>query len=335
MAFWSAFVGRLVVVRLIAARWCGLVVALVAVLLVPVSPVGAVAGFGDVDGDRFFAEAVQWSVDNQITGIDGSCFAPDEPVSRGETAVWMWRMAGEPEAAAHSFVDVTAASQQQPVAWMVDVGVTTGTSDTTFSPDRGLSRVEVAAFLWRLAGKPEAVAHSFVDVLSDWQQGPVSWMAATGITTGTSPTEFSPDGTLNRAELVTFLYRYNDSPAVTVDPDSPVCPPAGQEPEVDVPLGSGSGPYSDVPDSGDRSAYIAFLRHFGVYNDWSNPDHVAFVDNITRLRDLGIFDGTECGDENFCPFDPIDYQTFSVWLNRVLGPRRRERVAWWLCNRFG
>ena len=130
------------------------------------------------------ADAVQWSVDNQITGIDGSCFSPDEPVSRGETAVWMWRMEGRPEAPAHSFVDVTASEQQQPVAWMVDVGVTNGTSDTTFSPDRGLSRVEVAAFLWRLEGEPEAAAHSFVDVLRDWQQGPVSWMAATGITTG-------------------------------------------------------------------------------------------------------------------------------------------------------
>ena len=90
------------VVRLIAARWCGLVAALVAVLLVPASPVGAVAGFGDVDGGSYFADAVQWSVDNGITGIDGSCFSPDQPVTRGETAVWMWRMAGQPEAPAHS-----------------------------------------------------------------------------------------------------------------------------------------------------------------------------------------------------------------------------------------
>ena len=43
-----------VVVRLIVVRWCGLVAALVAALLVPGSPVGAVAGFGDVDGDRYF-----------------------------------------------------------------------------------------------------------------------------------------------------------------------------------------------------------------------------------------------------------------------------------------
>ena len=174
------------VVRLIAAWWCGLVAALVAVLLVPVSPVGAVAGFGDVDGGAYFADAVQWSVDNGITGVDGSCFSPDQPVTRGETAVWMWRMAGQPVAPAHSFVDVVAAEQQQSVAWMVSEGVTTGTSDTTFSPDRELTRVEVAAFLWRLVGRPDAAAHPFVDVLSGWQQGPVSWMASTSITTGTS-----------------------------------------------------------------------------------------------------------------------------------------------------
>ena len=75
------------VVRMIAARWCGLVASLVAALLVPASPVGAVAGFGDVDGGAYFADAVQWSVDNGITGVDGSCFSPDQPVTRGETAV--------------------------------------------------------------------------------------------------------------------------------------------------------------------------------------------------------------------------------------------------------
>ena len=231
-------------VRLIAAKWCGLVAALVAALLVPASPVGAVAGFGDVDSGRYFADPVQWSVDNGITGIDGTCFSPDKPVTRGETAVWIWRMQDRSQAPAHSFVDVTAAEQQQPVAWMVSEGVTTGTSDSTFSPDRVLNRVEAAAFLWRLAGRPDAAAHSFVDVLSGWQQGPVSWMASRGITTGTSPTMFSPDGTLTRAQLITFLYRYNNSPPVTIDPDAPTCRPTEQAPQVSVAVSFGSGPYS-------------------------------------------------------------------------------------------
>ena len=290
------------VVRLIALRWCGLVLALVAVLLVPVSPVGAVAGFGDVHGGRYFTDPVQWSVDNGITGIDGSCFSPDKPVTRGDTAVWIWRMQGRLQAPAHSFVDVTAVEQQQPVAWMVSEGVTTGTSDTTFSPDRVLNRVEAAAFLWRLAGRPAATAHSFVDVLRDWQQGPVSWMASTGITTGTSPTMFSPDGTLTRAELITFLYRYSNSPPVTMDPDAPTCPPTEQEPEVVAPVDAGSGPYGDVPDGSGRFWWLAH-PHAG---------------SIARLKDLGVFDGTECEGGNFCPDDPVDHATFSVWLTRVL-----------------
>ena len=293
------------VVTLIAARWCGLVAALIAVLLVPASPVGAVAGFGDVDGGSYFADAVQWSVDNGITGVDGTCFSPDQPVTRGETAVWMWRMQDRRQASPHSFVDVTAAEQQQSVAWMVSEGVTTGTSDTTFSPDRELTRVEAAAFLWRLARRPDAVAHSFVDVLSGWQQGPVSWMASTGITTGTSPTEFSPDETLTRAQLITFLYRYNNSPPVTIDPDAPTCPPTEQEPEVVAPVDTGSGPYGDVAANNDQPG-----------PGWG-PGH-PHADSITRLKDLGVFDGTECEGGNFCPDDPVDRETFSVWLIRVL-----------------
>ena len=44
---------------------------------------------GLADG-RYYTEAVQWSVDWGVAGIDGNCFRPDEPVSRGEAAVYIW-----------------------------------------------------------------------------------------------------------------------------------------------------------------------------------------------------------------------------------------------------
>lgn len=46
----------------------------------------------------------------------------------------------------------------QAVAWMVEHGITTGTSPTSFSPDDPLTRGQIATFLWRLAGKPAAFA---------------------------------------------------------------------------------------------------------------------------------------------------------------------------------
>ena len=205
------------------AGWLGLLVGLVAFSLIAASPAVGVAGYGDVAEGRYFTEPVQWSADNDITGIDGSCFLPDAVVSRGEAAVYIWNMEGQPSAPAHSFVDVTDDSQNAAVSWMSHNQITTGTSDTTFEPDTTLTRAHLVTFLHRLAGMPQAPAHSFVDVFAAWQQAGVSWASDTQITTGTSPTTFEPDKTLTRAHLVTFLYRYQGEPTVTVDPDTPTC----------------------------------------------------------------------------------------------------------------
>ena len=213
------------VMRVRLVGWCGLILCLAPISLLASSPAGAVAGYGDVAEDRYYTEPVQWSVDNDITDISGNCFAPDAPVSRGETAVYFWNAEGQPSAAAHSFRDIRVQAQDDAVSWMAAAGITTGTSQTTFSPDKTLTRAELAAFLYRLAGQPTTGAHPFDDVFRGWQHAPVAWLATTGITTGTSPTTFSPNKTLTRADLLTFLYRYQGEPDVTVDPDSPICDP--------------------------------------------------------------------------------------------------------------
>ena len=165
----------------------GLVLSLTAALMGTPSPAGAVAGYGDVAEATWYTDAVQWSTDNTITGIAGSCFGPETPVSRGETAVWIYNMENQPDAGErHSFTDVTDESQHDAVSWMANNEITTGTSPTAFAPDDTLRRAQVAAFLHRLAGEPSAPPHGFVDVVAAWQQEPVSWMAHTGITTGTS-----------------------------------------------------------------------------------------------------------------------------------------------------
>ena len=211
----------------------GLIVALTAALLVGVpSPAGAVAGFGDVSEGTWYTDAVQWAVDNNITGVDGPCFDPDVAVSRGDAAVWIYNMENQPDAGErHPFTDVTDASQDDAISWMANTGITTGTSPTTFAPDETSKRGQAAAFLHRLDGEPSAPPHDFSDVVASWQQDAVSWMAHTGITTGTSPTTFAPDETLKRGQLITFLYRYQDEPEVTLDTTTPHCDPTAEEPD--------------------------------------------------------------------------------------------------------
>lgn len=61
-----------------------------------------------------------------------------------------------------------------------------------------------------------SVALPFTDVKSgDWFYPAVQYAYAQGLMTGTSATTFAPNGTMNRAMIVTVLYRLEKSPAVT------------------------------------------------------------------------------------------------------------------------
>lgn len=198
----------------------------VVLLAISAAPASGVAGFGDVADERYFTDAIQWMVDNDITtGTSDTCFSPDDAVTRGQAAAFLWRMEGEPAAAPHPFVDVSAGWQQDAVSWMFAESITTGTTATTYSPDDDLTRGQLATLLHRLAGEPSgSPPHPFGDVSRAWQQLPVSWMFANDITTGTSDTEFSPDRAVTRGQAATFLYRYSGSPAVEVDATHPTNP---------------------------------------------------------------------------------------------------------------
>ena len=192
------------------------------------SSAAGVAGYGDVQNDRYFTEPVQWSVDNGITDIGGPCLDPDAPVSRADAALYLWNMQQQPlHDGEAKFTDTghLADAHLDAINWMAENGITTGTSPDTYSPDDTLTRAQSAAFLWRLAGKPPAPPHPFVDIHKGWQQGAVSWMAQTGITTGTSATTFTPDRQLTRKEVITFLWRYQNKPATTINPATPPCRP--------------------------------------------------------------------------------------------------------------
>ena len=156
----------------------------------------------------------------------------------------------------------------EPVQWMVDNEITTGTSATCFSPGATVTRGEVAAFLWRMEGSPKgSPGHQFTDVVAPWQQDPVSWMAAQAITTGTTATTFSPEASVTRGQVAAFLHRLAGSPPA---------PPATQFTDVTeewqiVPVGwmvqngitTGTTPATFSPDDiVTRGQIAAFLYRY-------------------------------------------------------------------------
>ncbi len=101
------------------------------------------------------------------------------------------------------------------VEWAVEQEITSGTSRRTFSPDAACTRAQVVTFLWRAVGcpQPSSGANPFTDVhAGDYFYEAVLWAVENGITTGTSASTFSPNATVTRAQVVTFLWRANGQP---------------------------------------------------------------------------------------------------------------------------
>ena len=117
------------------------------------------------------------------------------------------------------FIDVPAGSYyEDAVVWAVEKGITSGTSAVTFDPNGNCTRAQAVTFLWRAAGSPapKTKVMPFTDVPSgSYYYDAVLWAMEQGITKGTSDTAFSPNTSCTRAQIVTFLWRANGSPAVS------------------------------------------------------------------------------------------------------------------------
>ena len=121
------------------------------------------------------------------------------------------------------FVDVPEGSYyEEAVNWAVEQGITQGTDATHFSPDGICTRAQAVTFLWRAAGSPapKTTTMPFTDVpAGSYYYDAVLWAVENGITKGTTDTTFSPNMNCSRAQIVTFLWRSEQSPAAgTVNP---------------------------------------------------------------------------------------------------------------------
>ena len=118
---------------------------------------------------------------------------------------------------ANEFIDVPSGSYfYEAVMWAVENGVTTGVSASRFDPNGVCTRAQAVTFLWRIAGSPAPRLRTmpFTDVpVGSYYYDAVLWAVENGITKGTSNTTFSPDATCSRAQIVTFLWRSQKSPA--------------------------------------------------------------------------------------------------------------------------
>lgn len=174
--------------------------------------------FLDIPSTSFADDSVGCIFELGITqGTSSFTYSPGDRVTRKQMSAFVSRfieaVTGEPCTGNHSFVDVPSSSfAYGPVGCIFELGITTGTSSTTYSPDAFVTREQMASFVARVyravTGESCSIPTGFADVpTTSFAYRDVGCIASLGITQGTSSTTYSPGQFVTRAQMAAFVER--------------------------------------------------------------------------------------------------------------------------------
>ena len=173
--------------------------------------------FADLNTDRWYHEYTDYVIAKGLmNGMDETHFAPEGSLTRGQLVTTLYRLAGEPEVAEPAtFADVKAGRYYtEAVAWAEENGIAKGITDTTFCPDKAVTREQAATFLYRyvteyLEQEPATGADLSIytdrEAISKFARTAVAWATAEGFLQGFPGGSLQPRGTLTRAQMAKLL----------------------------------------------------------------------------------------------------------------------------------
>ena len=176
---------------------------------IPAGPSNTSNKSTDVKSTDYYADAVQWAVEKNITsGTSKTTFSPNNTCSNAEILTFLWRANGSPEpTAANPFTDVKTADYfYKATLWAAEKGLVSG---STFDANTDCTRAMTMDYMWKAAGSPVPAGKAdFTDVpvSADYAQA-VAWAVENNITSGTGGSNSSPNSTCTRGQIVTFLRR--------------------------------------------------------------------------------------------------------------------------------
>ena len=177
-----------------------------------------IGSFTDVDTDDWFADAVQYMLDNgMMNGVTDTTFGPGTTTTRGMIVTILYRLEGEPDTTASSFTDAASGMYYaDAVAWAQANSIVTGITETIFAPDQAITREQMAAILYRYAqykgydvtASNDLSSYTDASQISAYATTAMQWANAEGLITGNTSTTINPKGNATRAEVATILMRF-------------------------------------------------------------------------------------------------------------------------------
>jgi hypothetical protein len=254
------------------------------------------------------------------TGTSATTYSPNDTITRWQMALFLVRQLADhgvaiPAAVDQGYVDIGAhpAATQNAINQITQLGISLGTSSNTFSPDDGVTRWQMALFIYRtgqdvgVTFSSNAAHNEFTDILtlSAEAQTAINALADTEpdpaghIALGTGTSLFSPNLVLVRWQMALFLTRLlaaDDVPAVqgvrvTVTPTA----------EASV-VALGARAYTATFINADGTPYTGFVgiqlvevsaAGAPVYNDDADNAIIEFADGANADNEVNMFPGTD------------------------------------------
>ena len=192
----------------------------------------APADWADVAADAWYAEAVNYVIENGIMGstsTDAKVFTPDGTVTRATVYQTLYNMEGKPAVTeAATFTDVAGTWYADSAAWAEDTGLTTGDGTGAYAGDRAVTRAELATIFARYA-EVKGLATTADDLstyadaadVAEWAADGMAVAVGSGIMGGKPGDLLDPNGTAVRTELATILLNFSKlTPAEETETDS-------------------------------------------------------------------------------------------------------------------
>ena len=158
-----------------------------------------------------------------MNGMSESEFAPNNTLTRAMLVTILYRQAGSPAVDADAelpFTDVPTNSwYYDAVVWAYTQKVTSGTSETSFSPDQAVTRQQLVTFLWRAAGEPEAQlgygenAPADASAVAEYAAVAMAWAYENEIVKGEDG-KLNPENNATRAQIANIFMRYEKTLAL-------------------------------------------------------------------------------------------------------------------------
>lgn len=172
---------------------------------------GEITIAGGLAEDAYLQDVLTCTAAGIMTGTGQDRFSPEKPMTRAMLVTALWRMAGSPTAQGNGgFTDLRADWYRQAAVWGAQNGIVSGTSRTTFAPDKAVTKEQACALLARFArtrGVQAAAdaAPVYVAECSAWAGSDVQSAYALGIVGSYAACLAAPQVSATRAELAHML----------------------------------------------------------------------------------------------------------------------------------